>query len=155
MFKIFQIFIYSLILIQHAQGQTKKRQLKQSSNSKVAEVVATKNTFRTAAISKSLGKSRKKKSNLVKLKKMTLEVMANNLPKTLQIKVATLGNDPFVVYLIDQNQRVYFRQHYLDTQKVNILIYFKYPEKGAEYQLHIISPSQHIQRKILAAKTVD
>jgi len=155
MFKIFQIFIYSLILIQHAQGQVKKRQLKQSPNSKTAEMVATKYTSRTAAISQSSGKSRKKKSSLAETNTMTLEVIANNLPKTLQIKVDAPNDDPFVVYLIDQNQRVYFRQHYLDTQKVNILIYFKYPEKDAEYHLHIISPSQHIQRKILTAKTVD
>ncbi|OJJ15256.1 hypothetical protein BKI52_38215 [marine bacterium AO1-C] len=157
MFKIFQIFIYSLILIQHAQGQAAKRRLQQSPNSKVTEMVYTKSTSSTATavISKPTGGSRKKKNTLHKIKKMTLEVMAKDLPNTLQIKVNTPSDEPFVVYLTDQNQRVYFRQHYVDIQKVSIMIYFKYPQKKAHYRLHLISASQHIQRKISAVEPID
>ena len=110
------------MLIQHAQGQAKKSLQPLLAAPKVAIENTTflRNKYVTVT-SKSFSRPRKKKSALLKNSNIVLKVKNAITPNTLQIQVALPDTQPFVVYLNDQDQQVYFRQHYVNTSQVNIL----------------------------------
>lgn len=145
--KIFQILMYTLVLAQYVQAQTKKSAIK---HQPIALKTKSLVSHQLAVITKSSPHSLDKKLLATSInQKLRVYTFDTGSPNILKIEVKAPTKEPFVVYLTDQDQMVHFRKHFIDTNKADITVYFKENYLRKNYILHIISPIEHI-KKIIA-----